>query len=321
MKNESLNKFWLGGNIFGYSAQEDEAINILNNAEKAGISGIDTSSSYSDGLSETIIGRWLNHDRVKRENLFISTKVGLKSYQSPIGLGHPDRIFEALELSLQRLQTEYVDVLVLHAPDPATNISLTVLAFYDLMKENLIKGFGICNASILDARNYMSAIISLGGSLDDFYIHNYFNWARRKPDYWNNFLNPGHKSYFNSVSYGLLGRGVFMPKSGTKDRHSRKNLNLNIKAEITNSELMSKFEIVESICRAKGQTLYSYALAYGFYLSRYSVIGIRTLSQLSELTKFSENLISQNDFDEIRKEIQELDLEFSEGLGDPQVLL
>jgi aryl-alcohol dehydrogenase-like predicted oxidoreductase len=321
MKNESLNKFWLGGNIFGYSAQEDDVIDILSSAEKVGIFGVDTSSSYTDGLSETIIGFWLNHDNVRRERLFISTKVGLKSYQSPIGLGHPDKIVETLELSLQRLQTEYVDVLFLHAPDPATNIFLTVSAFYNLMEQNLIKGFGICNASISDTQNYLSAIHSYGGSSKDLYIQNYFNWARRKPEYWNDFWESGHRNHFNSVSYGLLARGVFIPKFETGDRNSRKNLNLNIKAEIKSPKLMSKFEIVEGICRSKGQTLYSYALTYGYYLSRYSIVGIRTLDQLGKLIEFSENLMCEKDFNEIRKEIQDLNLEFLESLGDPQTIL
>ena len=74
-------KFWLGGNIFGYSAQEDAAIEILDNAAKKGINGIDTSSTYSDGVSETIIGRWLNHDKVRRQRFHVSTKVGLNSYE------------------------------------------------------------------------------------------------------------------------------------------------------------------------------------------------------------------------------------------------
>jgi aryl-alcohol dehydrogenase-like predicted oxidoreductase len=314
-------KFWLGGNIFGYSAQEDAAIEILDNAAKKGINGIDTSSTYSDGVSETIIGRWLNHDKVRRQRFHVSTKVGLNSYENPIGLGKPSRIVETLHSSLQRLQTDYVDVLFLHAPDPETDISVTVEAFHELQQNGLIKGFGICNASLTDVQKYLLIINSIGISQEHFYIQNYFNWARRKHDYWNDFSNAGHPNSINSVSYGLLARGAFMPESGINDRFSRKNMNSKIMAEITDPSLKSKFQFIESLCRDKGQTLYSYALAYGYYLSNYSIIGVRTLNQLGELIEVSDNLMSQNDFDEIREGIEASNLEFSDGLGDPLIFL
>ena len=112
-----------------------------------------------------------------------------------------------------------------------------------------------------------------------------------------------------------------MPESGINDRFSRKNMNSKIMAEITNPSLKSKFQFTESLCRDKGQTLYSYALAYGYYLSNYSIIGVRTLNHLGELIEVSDNLMSQNDFDEIREGIEASNLEFSDGLGDPLIFL
>jgi aryl-alcohol dehydrogenase-like predicted oxidoreductase len=317
MKFENLNRFWLGGNIFGYSAQEDLAIKILDNAEKIGIGGVDTSSSYSKGRSEAIIGRWLNHDKERRKQLIISTKVGLESYESPIGLGHPDRIIETLNSSLKRLQTDYVDVLFLHAPDPITDISLTVSTFYELMQNGLIKGFGICNATKKEAESYFLVLDKLGISLQHFYIQNYFNWARRAQDYWDDFLEFKSTARCNSVSYGLLARGVFMYNSGKKDQASRKNKNLQIMAEVADLKLKQKFNLISEICIKKGQSLYSYSLAYGYYFSRYSIIGIRTLNQLDELRIFRDNLMPQKDFYEIQEIIQKSDLEFREKLGDP----
>ena len=317
MKIENLNKFWLGGNIFGYSAQEDLAIKILDNAEKIGIGGVDTSSSYSKGRSEAIIGRWLNHDEERRKQFIISTKVGLESYESPIGLGHPDRIIETLNSSLKRLQTDYVDVLFLHAPDPITDVSLTVSTFYELMQNGLIKGFGICNATRKEAENYFLVLDELGISLQHFYIQNYFNWARRAPDYWNDFLEFKKTTQCNTVSYGLLARGVFISDSESKDQASRKIKNLQIMSEVANSELKRKFDLISKICIEKGQSLYSYSLAYAYYLSRFSIIGIRTLNQLDELTSFGDKLMPQKDFNEIQEIIQKSNLEFREKLGDP----
>ena len=317
MKIESLNKFWLGGNIFGYSAQEDLVSKILDKAEKIGIGGVDTSSSYSKGQSEVIIGRWLNHDKDRRKQFIVSTKVGLESYESPIGLGRPDRILETLNSSLQRLQTDYVDVLFLHAPDPITDVSLTVSTFYELMQNGLIKGFGICNATREDAKNYFLVLHEFGISLQHFYIQNYFNWARRPPDYWDDFLEFKKTTRCNTISYGLLARGVFMPDSGEKDQASRKNKNLQIMSETADLELKRKFDLISKICIKKGQSLYSYSLAYGYYLSQYSIIGIRTLNQLNELTTFGDKLMSQKDFNEIRENIQKSNIEFREKLGDP----
>jgi aryl-alcohol dehydrogenase-like predicted oxidoreductase len=317
VKIGNLNRFWLGGNIFGYSAHEDTVFKILDKSEKMGIGGVDTSSSYSKGQSEIIIGRWLNQEEVRRKHFMISTKIGLDSHESPNGLGHPDRILETLHSSLQRLQTDYVDVLFLHAPDPTTDIFLTIQTFHELHQKGLIRGFGICNASISDVENYLTVINKLGMSVENFYIQNYFNWARRKSNYWVDFLELNRVRELNSFSYGLLARGVFMSKSDEDEENSRKNKNFNILAESLDQSLKKKFELVERICKSKGQTLYSYSLAYGYYLSKYSIIGIRTMAQLDELIKTVDSLMSQRDFKEIQNQIQELHLDFSNRLGDP----
>jgi aryl-alcohol dehydrogenase-like predicted oxidoreductase len=223
-------------------------------------------------------------------------------------------------LSLKRLKTDYVDVLFLHAPDPKTNISITVQTFYNLQQQGLIRGFGICNASVKEAHKYISVINSIGIPIEHFYIQNYFNWARRPHQYWNDYYEVSPRNNINSVSYGLLARGLFGHDSGIQDKFSRKNMNPKILSEFINSDLKNKLKTVENLCRAKGQTLYTYALSYGYYLSNYSIVGIRTLSQLDDLIAFSNNLIPRSDFDEILKGILDLDLDFFQSLGDPMIL-
>ena len=226
---------------------------------------------------------------------------------------------ETLNLSLKRLNTDYVDVLFLHAPDPITDISITVQTFHKLQQQGLIRGFGICNASIIEAHKYISAIKSIGIPIEHFYIQNYFNWARRKKQYWNDFYKVSPQNHFNSVSYGLLARGLFGPDPGPRDKLSRKNMNPKILSEAMDLDLKNKLVTVENLCRAKGQTLYAYALSYGYYLSNYSIVGIRTLTQLDDLIAFSNNLIPRIDFDEILNGILDSDLNFFESLGDPMI--
>lgn len=316
MNNLTVSKYWLGGNIFGYSAAENDVFEILEIAEQSGIVGIDTSSSYSDGQSESIIGRWLKTNK-NRANFTVATKVGLRSHESPKGLGSPSRIAESLYSSLDRLQTDYVDILFLHAPDPETEVIETINALLDLKDKNIVRNFGVCNAKQDDVRNYISAFEKIGIPLKNLYIQNYFNWARRGANYWYKLQEANSGERWQSVSYGLLGRGVFMPKINEFDAKSRKKMNAKIMMESTNINLTKQLDLVNDICIKNGQSLYTFALAYGHYFSDFSIIGVRNISQLSMLINFKKTVMDQYVFETIRKQIESLNLDLNTGLGDP----
>src|SRR4051812_1339624 len=105
----------LGGNVFGWTVQENDAFRILDRAFDAGLNFIDTANSYSTwvpghqgGESETIIGKWLARSG-KREKVILATKVGMEMGDGSQGLS-PKYIEKQAAESLRRLQTGYIDI-------------------------------------------------------------------------------------------------------------------------------------------------------------------------------------------------------------------
>lgn len=144
--------FALGGNVFGWTADEKTSFQILDAYVDAGFDFIDTANSYSawiegnkGGESETIIGNWLKKSG-KRDNIVISTKVG--SEMSPTSKGlKKDYILKQAEASLKRLQTDYIDLYFTHYDDLSTPIEETLEAYAKLISEGKVGFIGVSNMS------------------------------------------------------------------------------------------------------------------------------------------------------------------------------
>jgi aryl-alcohol dehydrogenase-like predicted oxidoreductase len=139
-----------GGNVFGWTVDEARSFELLDAFIAAGFNFIDTANSYSrwapghkGGESETIIGNWLKK-RGNRDKVIIATKVGSDMGEGNKGLSKK-YILQAVEESLFRLQTDYIDLYQSHFPDTATPISETLEAFAELMKQGKVKAIGGSN--------------------------------------------------------------------------------------------------------------------------------------------------------------------------------
>lgn len=139
-----------GGNVFGWTVNEARSFELLDAFIAAGFNFIDTANSYSrwapghkGGESETIIGNWLKK-RGNRDKVIIATKVGSDMGEGNKGLSKK-YILQAVEESLFRLQTDYIDLYQSHFPDTATAISETLEAFAELMKQGKVKAIGGSN--------------------------------------------------------------------------------------------------------------------------------------------------------------------------------
>jgi aryl-alcohol dehydrogenase-like predicted oxidoreductase len=150
----------LGGNVFGWTADKTTSFALLDRFVDAGYNAIDTADAYSrwvpghsGGESETIIGEWMK-DRGNRDKVVVITKVG-----SDMGQGKTDLsakwIAEAVEDSLRRLQTDYIDLYLAHWPDATTPYAETLGAFELLLKAGKVRSVG---ASNLDARQLREAL-------------------------------------------------------------------------------------------------------------------------------------------------------------------
>src|SRR4051812_12757374 len=129
-----------GGNVFGWTADEATSFRLLDAFVAAGFNLIDTADVYSrwapghqGGESETILGKWLKRSG-KRGQVVIATKVGMEMGPAQKGLSRA-YILQAVERSLQRLQTDHIDLYQSHIDDPTTPLQETLGAFAELIEQ------------------------------------------------------------------------------------------------------------------------------------------------------------------------------------------
>jgi aryl-alcohol dehydrogenase-like predicted oxidoreductase len=140
----------LGGNVFGWTADEEESMAVLDAYATAGGNFVDTADGYGNwvegnprGMSERIIGRWMAA-RGNRDELVIATKVGRA--QGMRGLADAT-IHTGVEESLERLGTDRIDLYYAHADDPDTPLEETMAAFDALVREGKVRHVAASNYS------------------------------------------------------------------------------------------------------------------------------------------------------------------------------
>jgi aryl-alcohol dehydrogenase-like predicted oxidoreductase len=140
----SVSQMCLGAMMFGAfgNSDHDDAVKIIHRALDAGINFIDTADGYSAGESEEILGKALGEGR--RESVVLAVKFGV-----PFGDSDPNHrgasrrwITEAVEGSLCRLGTDWIDLYQVGVPDPNTDIDETLGALTDLVRAGKIRSFG-----------------------------------------------------------------------------------------------------------------------------------------------------------------------------------
>lgn len=140
----------LGGNVFGWTINEKTSFQILDAFTAAGFNFIDTADVYSawapgnkGGESETIIGNWMKQNG-NRDKINLATKVGSDMGEGRKGLSR-NYILKAVEDSLKRLQTDYIDLYQSHYDDPETPMEETMEAFGELIKSGKVRAIGASN--------------------------------------------------------------------------------------------------------------------------------------------------------------------------------
>jgi len=167
-----------GGNVFGWSADKDVSHKLLDQFVDSGFNLIDTADVYSiwvpghtGGESETIIGEWLAK-RGGRDKVVIATKLGIPMGPDKKGLGK-NYVATAVEDSLKRLKTDYIDLYQSHRDDPDTPVEETLEAYGKLVKAGKVREIG---ASNFDAPR-------LKASLEASAKHGYPRYQTIQPEY------------------------------------------------------------------------------------------------------------------------------------------
>jgi aryl-alcohol dehydrogenase-like predicted oxidoreductase len=140
----------LGGNVFGWTADETTSFRILDGFVDAGFDCIDTADVYAawahngyGGQSEEIIGKWFKRSG-RRKDVILATKVGMQVSPGKKGLAK-SYIRSAVEDSLRRLQTDYIDLYQSHTDDSETPFEETLSAYAELLKEGKVRAIGASN--------------------------------------------------------------------------------------------------------------------------------------------------------------------------------
>jgi aryl-alcohol dehydrogenase-like predicted oxidoreductase len=141
-----------GCNVFGWTADEKTSFALLDGFLDAGFNFIDTADVYSrwhpgnsGGDSEAIIGKWFKA-RGNRDKVVLATKLGIEMGPGKKGLSRK-YMMQAVEDSLRRLQTDYIDLYQSHRDDPDTPIEETLSAYADLIRQGKVREIGASNFS------------------------------------------------------------------------------------------------------------------------------------------------------------------------------
>src|SRR6476661_4076608 len=170
----------LGGNVFGWTADEKASFDVLDAFVDAGGTMIDTADVYSawveghqGGESETVIGRWLKRDPSKRDKVVIATKVGFMA-----GLA-PQTIAPACEASLRRLGIETIDLYYHHKDDPNVPLADSLGAMDTLVKAGKMRALGLSQYSA-ERLNEAMTVVRANGFASPCALQTWYNLVERE---------------------------------------------------------------------------------------------------------------------------------------------
>jgi aryl-alcohol dehydrogenase-like predicted oxidoreductase len=156
-----------GGNVFGWTADEKTSFDLLDRFVGAGFNAIDTADVYSSwvpgnkgGESETIIGKWMR-SRKNRDKVIVVSKVGSDMGQGKIDLSAP-YIEKAIDATLKRLQTDYVDLYMSHWPDSTVTYEETLGAHQKLLQKGKIRFVGVSNLDAVELKKTLDVAKAKG---------------------------------------------------------------------------------------------------------------------------------------------------------------
>ena len=140
-----VSEYCIGGDNFGGQTNAEESLRIMSVAFEGGVNFIDTANSYCDGLSEENVGRFI---KTRRPEVVLATKGKSQVGPNPNDVGvNKKYVMRAIDDSLKRLGTDYVDLYQIHSPDLTTPIEETVEAYNDIVRSGKARYIGVSNFS------------------------------------------------------------------------------------------------------------------------------------------------------------------------------
>jgi aryl-alcohol dehydrogenase-like predicted oxidoreductase len=249
---------------------------ILREAYKAGINFFDTADLYDKGLNEEMVGKAL---KPIRDDVIISTKVGNEWREDGSGWDwNPSKeyILTAVNESLRRLQTDYIDLYMLHGGTIDDPIEESIEAFEQLKKQGKIRAYGISSIRPNTIREWIDK-----SNLDVVMMQ--YSLLDRRPE--ENCLDLLHENDISVITRGTLAKGMLIDKP-SKDYLG---FSANDVAEMSSAVIETKYPIAASI---------QYVLQHPAVAS--AVIGIRTKEQLHDLITNYDSHIASKTLDKLK---------------------
>ncbi len=286
----------LGGNVFGWTSKGDEAFAVLDAFYEAGGRMIDTADVYSawvpghkGGESETVLGEWMA-SRGVRADMRIHTKTGMLGGSELYG---PDRILQSLDASLERLQSEHVDLYYAHKDYPDLEIGAIVDGFDGAVRSGKVRALG---ASNFDAARLGSALdhAAATGATPFIALQNEYNLVARGA------YGPDLQALATShgiamLPYFGLASGYLTGKYRTEDDFA-KSMRGGRAKELAGGSGPQVLAVMDEVATETGASLAAIALAW---LVRQPgipapIASARTVEQLHELLEFTRVELSED---------------------------
>ncbi|MCS5723279.1 aldo/keto reductase [Herbiconiux sp. CPCC 203407] len=252
----------LGGNVFGWTADREESLAILDAHAEGGGDFIDTADTYmasvpglKGGESETIIGEWFT-SRGSRDSTVLATKVS-RHPEFP-GLGAAN-IAAAADASLARLQTDRIDLYWAHYEDPETPLEETAEAFDTLVRAGKVRYIGLSNFAIETIERYLE-IADAHGWARPVALQPHYNLVHRN-DVEENWAPLAEREQLSLIPYYALASGFLTGKYREKDDHEGA-VRAKAATKYVSPQGLAVVDALEEIGRAHDASIATTALAW-----------------------------------------------------------
>jgi len=278
----------LGTMQFKWTTDEDTSYKVLDAFYDAGGNFIDTADVYTrwaeglkGGEAETVIGEWLKR-RGNRRQIVLATKVRGRMWDGPNGEGlSRAHILQAVEDSLRRLQTDYIDLYQTHSPDANTPIEETLRALDDLIRQGKVRYAGCSNYN--DWQLTEAILTARRAGLAE-YVSIQPHWSLVERENFEQNVNPVVQKYgLGIIPYSPLGRG-FLTGKYRRGQPLPESKRLGSVQQLLTDKNFDLLDKLEEIGRARGKTPGQVALAWLLTQPNLSsvIIGANTPEQLAD---------------------------------------
>jgi aryl-alcohol dehydrogenase-like predicted oxidoreductase len=278
----------LGGNVFGWTADETASYAVLDALVASGLNFIDTADVYSrwapghrGGESETVIGNWLKRSG-KRRDVVIATKVGMEMAPDRKGLSAA-HIARSVEESLRRLQTDYIDLYFSHCDDSRVPFEETLGAYQKLIDQGKVRAIGASNYTAARLSEALEVSRKKGLPRYEALQPHYNLYARS--DYESALEPLCLEQHIGVISYSALASGFLSGKYRTPADASKSARGAGVVAKFLNERGLRILAALDDVGRRYGTSPATIALAW--QIARTSITApiasATTVAQLDQL--------------------------------------